>query len=138
MNLSSKPLESINIFIDRSLGRKIAEPLREAGANVFLHDDYFAQDVVDEEWLAEVGTRGWIVLTKDKVIRRRTIEREALLNANVRAFFFMSGNIPFAEVAQIIAKALPGMHKFIVKHEAPFIAGIYKDASVMMILTRRK
>lgn len=134
--MSSKPLESINIFIDRSLGRKIAEPLRKAGANVFLHDDYFAQDVVDEEWLAEVGTRGWIVLTKDKMIRRRTIEREALLNTNVKAFFFMSGNIPFAEVAQIIAKALPGMQKFIVKHEPPFIAGIYKDASVTMILTR--
>ena len=134
--MSSKPLESINIFIDRSLGRKIAEPLREAGANVFLHDDYFAQDVVDEEWLAEVGTRGWIVLTKDKMIRRRTIEREALLNANVKAFFFMSGNIPFAEVAQIIARALPAIQKFIAKHEPPFIAGIYKDASVTMILTR--
>lgn len=138
VNLSFKPLDLLDIFIDRSLGRKIAEPLRKAGANVFLHDDYFAQDVEDEVWLHEVGKKGWIVLTKDKMIRRRTIEREALLNAEVAAFFFMSGNISFPDMSQIIATALPTIKKFAIEHKAPFIAGIYKDASVRMILTREK
>lgn len=138
MSLNSKPLDALKIFIDRSLGKKIAVPLREAGAEVFLHDDYFAQDVEDEEWLLEVGRKGWIVLTKDKMIRKRTIEREALLNAKVKAFFFMSGSIPFAEIAQIFVKALPSIKKFVTENEPPFIAGIYKDASVKMILNTDK
>lgn len=76
-NSSSRPLDSLEIFIDRSLGKKIARPLIEAGATVHLHDDYFEQNVEDQEWLAEVGKRGWLVLTKDQWIRRRPLERDS-------------------------------------------------------------
>jgi hypothetical protein len=31
---------------------------------VEIHDDHFPSDAKDEVWLAEVGIRGWIVLTK--------------------------------------------------------------------------
>ena len=57
-------------FIDRSLGRlTIASALREQGAEVHTHDTHFAQVARDEEWLAEVGRRGWEVITKDTRIR---------------------------------------------------------------------
>jgi hypothetical protein len=108
--------------------------LIEAGAVVYLHDDHFEQGVDDEIWLTEVGKRGWIVLTKDKAIRYRAIEREALMNAGIMAFFFMSGNVPFPEMAEIIASAIPKIRKFIGKYQAPFIAGIYKDKSVKMLV----
>jgi predicted nuclease of predicted toxin-antitoxin system len=133
--LRSKPPEPIEIFVDRALGRRIAAPLIETGARVYLHDDLFDQGVEDRIWLTEVGKRGWIVLTKDQRIRYRAIEREALLNAGVKAFIFMSGNVRFSDMAQIIAKALPSIEKFVRNHKAPFIAGIYKDASVKMIVT---
>jgi hypothetical protein len=74
-------------FVDRSLGRKIIPgALRQAGEEVRVHDDYFQQDAKDEVWLADVGKRGWIVLTKDKNIRYRPVELQALLLAKVRAF----------------------------------------------------
>ncbi|MCC6452388.1 MAG: hypothetical protein IT171_05820 [Acidobacteria bacterium] len=132
--MKSKRPDSIEIFIDRALGRRIAESLIEAGAIVHLHDDYFAQGVEDEVWLTKVGEFGWVVLTKDKHIRYRTIEREALMNARVKAFIFMSGNVSFSDMTQIVAKALPAIERFTHTHPAPFIAGIYKDASVKMIL----
>ncbi|MGH7991598.1 MAG: hypothetical protein ACREDS_15585 [Limisphaerales bacterium] len=54
-------------FIDRSLGRKIIpDTLRNAGEEVCVHDELFAQNAKDEVWLAEAGKQGWIVLTKDK------------------------------------------------------------------------
>ncbi len=133
-NLSSKPLDAIEIFVDRSLGRKIAEVFSAAGIIVYLHDDHFDQGVEDEVWLTAVGKKGWVVLTKDKNIRYRTIEREALLNAGIRAFFFMSGNVSFSDMAEIIVKAIPAMTRFVQNNKPPFIAGIYKDASVKMIL----
>lgn len=133
-NLNSKLLESLEIFIDRSLGKRIALPLRDAGATIHLHDDYFEQNVEDEVWLAVVGKRGWIVLTKDKWIRRRPIERDALLNADLKVFCFMSGSIPFSEMAEAVAKALPTIKKIAESTLPPFIAGIYKDATVRIIL----
>ena len=132
---NSKPLESLEIFIDRSLGR-IAVPLEEAGAKIHLHDDYFEQDVDDQEWLTEVGKHDWIVLTKDKWIRRRAIEREALLNANLKVFCFMSGSIPFVQMAEAIAKALPRIAEITLANDPPFIAGVYKDSSARILLTR--
>ena len=136
--MSSKPPKAVEIFIDRSLGRKIALPLAEAGAIVHLHDDHFAQDAEDQQWLTEVGKRGWLVLTKDQRIRYRPLEREALLNANVKAFCFMSGNVTFAEMAEVVSKALPSIIKIANKYDPPFIAGIYKDAIVKIVFPSRK
>ncbi len=133
-NSTSKPLEDIEIFIDRSLGKKIAVPLIEAGAIVHLHDDYFPQNTEDHVWLSEVGKRGWLVITKDQWIRRRPIERDAFLNAGLKVFCFMSANVPFSEVADALAKALPLIKKLSESTPPPFIAGIYKDASVRILL----
>ena len=45
----------------------------------------------DSEWLPIVGADGLVVLTRDKRIRRRPIERQALLDHGVRACFLTSG-----------------------------------------------
>lgn len=108
--------------------------MREAGATVHLHDDHFEQNVEDQEWLTEVGKRGWLVITKDQWIRRRPLERDALLKANLKVFCFMSGSIPFSEMAEIFAKALPSIKKTADTTPPPFIAAIYKSALVTVIL----
>ena len=47
-------------FIDRCLGKKLAESLRNAGALVEIHDDHFSQDINDEDWLRIVESAiGW-------------------------------------------------------------------------------
>jgi len=84
--------EPFTYFVDRSLGRKVlVTHLRAHGLQVEAHDDHFAADTTDAEWLGAVGRRGWVVLTKDKAIRRNTLEREALLEANVACFMLGRG-----------------------------------------------
>ena len=86
LNLPSPP-EPLVFFVDRSLGRRvIPNALRDAGARVELHDDHFSQDARDQVWLAEAGKRDWVVLTKDKHLRYRAVETNALMSAKVRAF----------------------------------------------------
>jgi uncharacterized protein with PIN domain len=65
-----KPPEPFTWFVDRALGRRLAQELRAAGWKVEIHDDHFEQDAEDTLWLADVGRLGWVVLTKDKAIRR--------------------------------------------------------------------
>lgn len=50
-----------------------------------MHDDHFPPGAKDEDWLAQVGERGWIVLTKDRRIRYRHVEWLALMKAGVAA-----------------------------------------------------
>jgi predicted nuclease of predicted toxin-antitoxin system len=81
-------------FVDRSLGRGIVvQTLRAAGHEVHPHDDHFAQTTPDTEWLAEVGRRRWVVLTKDKNIRSNHLELRALLEAEVACVMLGHGNL---------------------------------------------
>jgi hypothetical protein len=130
----SKPPESLVFFIDRSLGRKIvAQALRQAGETVEIHDDHFLADATDEDWLLEVGKRGWIVLTKDDRIRYRTTERTALATARVRAFVLTSSQLQGAEMAAAFLAALPRIKRLIAKHNPPFIGRVSRSGMVSML-----
>lgn len=121
-------------FVDRSLGRKkVPEALRRAGATVEVHDDHFPQSTPDQTWLKEVGRRGWIVLTADRRIRYRSLEREALLAAGVQAFVLTS--IPGPEMGAIFAAALARMEAMCASHGSrPFIAKVSKGPDVRVIV----
>ena len=137
----SKPLKPPVFFLDRNLGKKeIAAALRQANIEVQVHDDHFPPDARDEDWLSEVGRRGWIVLTKDARIRYRTSELAALVRARVSAFVLTSGNLCGAEMAEIFIKALPTMCRFAARYSPPFIAKITKNGSVSMLVggTRKR
>jgi hypothetical protein len=79
--------ERPEFFLDRSLGRTTASRLREAGYVVHLIADHYvddASDIPDEEWITEGCANGWVLLTKDKRIRYRAEELEALQEGHLR------------------------------------------------------
>jgi predicted nuclease of predicted toxin-antitoxin system len=131
--------DPIVLFIDRSLGRHlIAERLREVGVQVEVHDDHFKIDAADQDWLEEVGRRGWIVLTKDKNFRYRQLETAAIARAAVRVFHLTAGNLRAEEMAEAFVKALPKVVAAVQANPAPFIAKITRSGKVLVVLNRRK
>jgi hypothetical protein len=108
----------------------VADALRAAGARVEVHDDHFRQDCLDQEWLIEVGRRGWVVLTKDARIAYRPLERLAVVEAGVRMFALVAGNLAGHDMAAIFVKALSPMRRFCGLHDPPFIAKVYRDGTV--------
>ena len=83
-------------LIDRSLGRSVAESLRQAGMTVRTLADVFPdreQHVTDAEWLALAGANDWSILSKDKRIRFRQSEIQAIQAHSVRAFVLATGNL---------------------------------------------
>ncbi|HKY07067.1 MAG TPA: hypothetical protein VJQ55_02450 [Candidatus Binatia bacterium] len=130
----SKLPEPLVFFIDRCLGRKIvAQALRELGGTVEIHDDHFAPDAKDEDWLVEVGNRGWIVLTKDDRIRYRITERTALASARVRTFVLASSQLHGAEMASAFVKALPKIKELIAKYPPPFIGRVSRSGNISLL-----
>jgi hypothetical protein len=84
-------------FIDRSLGDIVVpRQLREAGFTLHTMREVYGargEDVEDVEWLRRCGEEGWVALTKDKRIRYRAAERDAVLAHGVRQFVITSGNL---------------------------------------------
>ncbi|MEA2336750.1 MAG: hypothetical protein QOE82_757 [Thermoanaerobaculia bacterium] len=104
---------------------------------VVRHKERFRHDTSDVEWLTAVGQEGWIVLTRDQNIRLRSIEREALISANVAAFVFTGGNASGVETMEAILAALPRMSRFLNTNPPPFICRITSGGQVEALLTLR-
>ncbi len=109
------------------------QALRDAGAAVETHDDHFPQGALDREWLPEVGERGWVLITKDREIRYRAAEREALLDAGVGAFVLRTRGLSGPENAQILVRALPKMIRFCTGNPPPFIAAVSPAGRVAIL-----
>lgn len=81
----------------------------------------FPRGTLDSVWLTEAGKKGWVVLTRDKRIRYRMLERMALESARVRAFVFTGGNVTGRETGEILVRALPKIERIARSDPGPFI-----------------
>ena len=112
-------------FTDRDLGKKFPAILQEAGLTVERHADHFPANCPDEEWLREVGKKGWIAVTHDQRIRYKPNELAAVVDNRV-ALLVVIGQSPYPELAQAFVTTYPRIESFIQKHQAPYIAKVYR------------
>lgn len=95
--------------------------MRSAGANVEHAGDALPFGSTDDVWLSKCGHRGWIVLTRDKHIRHRRLEREALMRNGVAAFALTSGAATAEEVAETIVPLIQKFVNMAVSEPKPFL-----------------
>ena len=109
-------------FIDRSLGRwALPDALRPMGIAVQVHDSHFAIDTADVDWIQDVATRGWIILTKDQNIRRNPREREAVIVSGAQVFTLTNGNMPSAVMVRLFAQYWADIERIAATEPGPFI-----------------
>ena len=131
---SAKPPEPPVFFIDRSVAsRTVVAALREAGAQLVLQDDLFAQNTPDTAWLAEADRQRWLVLTMDQRIRYNPLEQQALLGSGVGAFIVVAKGLNGAATAACLVAALPALAAFAHQNPRPFIAKVYADGRVVRL-----
>lgn len=83
-------------WVDRCLGSNILPAaLRAAGVDTRTYADIYPDDpkIQDSDWIPEVAGRGWVILTKDKNIRRLQVEVQALQQAKARYVCLSSANM---------------------------------------------
>jgi hypothetical protein len=125
----------IVFFVDQCLaGTAIPQALtNSSGYPSQRHVDNFDIRAKDEFWLPKVGARGWILVTKDWRIQQRPILREAIMNANVRAFVFREQRLSLGVMVAILNLAMPKMLNAINRYEAPFIFAVEMNGEITPI-----
>lgn len=131
---SSKPSPSdVRLYLDRNLGKHvIAGALRAVGIAVEVHDDHLAANAPDEEWISLVGRTQWLAITKDKNIRYRAAELEAIKEHGAKVLVVRAKNATGQDIADILIKANVQIQRFAQTHPAPFVAGIDRSGRVSM------
>lgn len=105
---NAAPPDSPTLFIDRcAWSHRLGEALTQLGAPFIPHHEQFAPDCPDEEWLETAGKQGWIVLTRDKNIRRKPNELRAFRDHKVLGFVLTSGDASAADTAALVTVVYP-------------------------------
>lgn len=105
---NAAPPDSPILFIDRcAWSLRLGEALAALDAPFIAHHEKFAPNGPDEEWLEVVGREGWIALTRDKNIRRKTNELDAYRRHSVIGFVLASGNASAADTAALVTALYP-------------------------------
>lgn len=129
-----RPLPEVVLFVDECLGATdVPGTLKAAGIRCEHLRAHFAEGTPDESWLLEVGRRGWVVLTKDRRIRHRQAEFQALLAANVAAFVLTSGNMTGAAMGRAFVLAYPRILKLLRDYERPFVVAVDAAGRVKLL-----
>lgn len=124
------------IFIDRSIPRGVAEQLRHiCDDTVIFLDERFPPDTPDREWLAVAGREGWLVISRDKRIRRRPGEREAILENGVGCFILgWRKNLTRAAYLDVLAGSLDEMQALFAETPRPFIYVVNAAGTMRRVL----
>ena len=105
---SQRP-RKLTLFVDRSLGRQIAEGLHRFGYNVKHMKDVYPDDgqqEADVDWIAEAARNGWIILTQDAQIWQNEKEREAIVQSGAKVFCLHKSQLKTADKGLLIGRHL--------------------------------
>jgi PIN like domain len=129
---------SVTILVDECLGRyAVPEALKAAGARVLLHSQLFPAGIDDEQWLRALAARRDIsVISKDRQIRRRTLEHEAVIAGRVRLFSLTTAGMNSREQADIFVRALRRIERCS-RQPGPFVAIVTASGAVRIVVDSR-
>ena len=114
-------------WVDRCLGTDLVpRALRDAGIEVRTYTELYPNDtkVPDHKWIPEVTARGWVVLTKDKNIRRSPVEVQALRNAKARYVCLSATNMRGDEQAACLLEHWKTIDSVVASKPVPLIVTV--------------
>lgn len=110
----------MRFFVDNNLSEHLANGMAAFHEDVVHLKSYFREDENDEVWLADIGTKGWILITRDERVRHRPVELEALKNHDVGAFFLGGKNRSRCELIQQLVRHWPRLKELATRTRRPF------------------
>ncbi len=114
----------LTLFFDRCVGLRVPKALRIVRPPVVVKDHQqvgFDGNTPDDEWLAKVGQKGWVVVTQDRKFHKQEAEIAAVHAHGVRCFYLHGGSDPAWTTFRNLVIALPRIIDLAEREPAPFI-----------------
>ena len=116
----------IKFFVDENLGKPLVDGLRSFGhANIEHCLDTFNKGTPDEEWLDYIGRNGFVLITRDRRIRKNYLEKRALQEYGIVAFFLGGVKQSTKQIGLQIQNAWNKMENIARKQKKLGIAGAF-------------
>lgn len=125
------PEQPPKFFLDRSLGR-IAVParLRAAGWDLVTLAEHYGtpadERIADVQWIQDAAVHGWPILMKDKRIRYRRAEIDAVVQHAAKCFVITRGDLTSAEMADRFQASRDAIYEAVTM-PGPYIHAVHSD-----------
>jgi hypothetical protein len=123
------------LFFDRDVGKTIPQALRYIGlpTHVEFHQEHFAHEADDDEWMASVGPKGWFVIGHDRHHHTRAPELAAIRQHGIGCFYLWGGDKLRYETLRCFLNAYPNIRQAMATTERPFVYRIEKSGNLTPI-----
>lgn len=121
---------SVTFYVDASVPIAVRRALAEVRDDVCYAGGPGCpkESTQDHHWLKTAGENNWVVVKRDKKIRTRPGEREALIEAGVRTFCLTSaGNYTRWEVLELLAIRWKRIEEVASTVTGPYIYSVTRD-----------
>jgi|SRR5690606_27735915 len=112
---------SARFYVDENLDGRFADVLEAGGVDVVRCRELNLRAVPDAVWIPRVTRLGLIIVTGDRLIRYRTVEREALRASRSRVLFIRVGDARHDELGRIFVDSHSIVQRFAAIHDAPWL-----------------
>jgi hypothetical protein len=123
-----EPKGGLTVFyIDASFPLAVRQAIASVRDDVLYAGgpDAPAEDVDDDVWLPLAGANKWVVIHRDKKIRKRPAERQALIDSGVRTFCLTgAGNYTRWETLRLLAARWPDIEEVAGQRDGPYIEAV--------------
>lgn len=117
-------MESLILYFDRCLGKKVPEALVKLTCpfQVRWHQgERFSQGLEDDKWLHEVGSKNWVVISHDAKWHREPAAIEAIKQHRIKCFYLYGANSLMFFKLGSLSHNWPKIQAKIKNEKGPFI-----------------
>ena len=111
----------MKFFIDNNLSPHFAEGMKGFREDVTHLKECFPQDIADIDLLKKIGKNGWILITKDKRMKRVNAEKAAYKKYSVGGFVLVGQNLDRCSIYESLIKNWRDIKEKAKKTNRPFM-----------------
>ena len=119
-------MADLTVFFDRCVGRQLPKLIRSASPPfvVEYHDDPkngFHEQTEDDEWLAVVGSKKWMVVSHDKRFHKDGLAMAAVKQHKAIVFYLDGGSLTIWYKLALFARVFPKIRETVKSRRGPLI-----------------
>jgi len=129
------------LFFDYCLGKSLTGALRllePPSVEAYYFQEFFTQETPDDQWLQDIGQRGWIVITQDRKLHRSPTQLAAMKAHRVGCFYLSCANDTKWRTFLLLAKALEELLRMAAETPRPFAFSVHRDGKVARVSLDRR
>jgi len=124
------PPRSVTFYLDADVPVAVRRAIADCRSDVLYAGGPGAPavDTKDPEWLSIAGRERWVVISRDKGIRRRSAELRAVMDHGVRLFVLTSaGNLSRWDTLDLLVRRWQEITETASTNTGPFVCSVTRN-----------